>query len=89
MGKWLFQTCSWENWPYTEGNKCSSDPHLWLYIKISKWRMNLQDGGPLKWKEITQELVEKLDMSKSSRIENIISKNQERDNKGEDWRSKI
>ena len=41
--------------------------------------MNLQDGGPLKnEKKITQELVEKLDMSKSSRIENIISKNQEK-----------
>lgn len=29
-------------------------------------------------KKITQELVEKLDMSKSSRIKNIISKNQEK-----------
>ena len=35
-------------------------------------------GTIKKWKEITQELIEKLDMSKSSRIENIISKNQEK-----------
>ena len=32
----------------------------------------------MKKKKITRELVEKLDMSKSSRIKNIISKNQEK-----------
>lgn len=55
-------------------------------------------GSIKKWKEITQELVEKLDMSKSSRIENIISKKKKkilfpkikkRDNKGKDWLYKI